>query len=463
MKALYAACTLLLAPLVLHAQGTPAMRIRVSDNHRFLQYEDGTPFFYLADTAWELFHRTTREEAAEYLETRARQGFTAVQAVMLAEFDGLHAPNAYGCLPLRDDNPETPDDSPGGYWEHVDFVVRTANERGLVVGALPTWGDKWNRAWGKGPEVFTPQNARAYGRWLGSRYRDAAIIWILGGDRTVENDGHRAILEAMAAGLREGDGEAHLMTLHPNGGRGSAEWFHDAPWLDFNMRQNGHETAYPRYAKTNEDYLREPVKPVIDGEPVYEGHPGGFNADANGYTVAADVRRALYWDLFGGACGHTYGHHSIWQMCNPERYPAHNSPLLTWREALQAPGARQMVHARKLLESLPYFTRIPADDVLLPQPYPQVVPGAGIRRFAATRDSEGAYILVYAPVGFPFTVRLDSLAGARCKARWMDPRTGEFQAAGDYSTREPQTFQTPTPGELTDWVLVLEALPDEAQ
>ena len=438
------------------------MRIRVSDNHRFLQYEDGRPFFYLADTAWELFHRTTREEAVDYLETRASQGFTVIQAVILAEFDGLHAPNAYGKLPLRDDNPETPDDTPDGYWEHIDFVIREANERGLVVGALPTWGDKWNKAWGAGPEVFTPVNARVYGRWLGRRYRDAGIIWILGGDRAVDNNRHREIIQAMAQGLREGDGGNHLITFHPTGGRGSSEWFHDAPWLDFNMRQNGHEAPYPRYEKTNEDYRREPVKPVLDGEPVYEGHPLSFNADANGYSVAADVRRALYWDLFGGACGHTYGCHAVWQMCNPERYPAHNKPLTTWQEALQLPGARQMVHARKLLESLPYFTRIPDDSVLLPKPYPAVVPGAGIRRFAATRDCEGAYILVYAPVGFPFTVRLDSLAGTRCKARWMDPRTGEFHAAGDYSTRAPQTFQTPTPGELTDWVLVLETLPDEA-
>ena len=215
------------------------MKLEVSPNHRFLRYADGRPFFYLADTAWELFHRCTREEARTYLETRAAQGFTVVQAVMLAEFDGLREPNAYGRLPLRDENPATPDDSAGGYWDHVDWIVRTANELGLVVGALPTWGDKWNRAWGKGPEVFTPENARTYGLWLGRRYRDAGLVWILGGDRPVETETHRAVVEALAAGLREGDGGAHLMTFHPTGGRGSAEWFHEAPWLDFNMRPAG--------------------------------------------------------------------------------------------------------------------------------------------------------------------------------------------------------------------------------
>jgi hypothetical protein len=116
-----------------------------------------------------------------------------------------------------------------------------------------------------------------------------------------------------------------------------------------------------------------------------------------------------------------------------------------------------MVHARRLLESLPYFTRIPDDGVLLPKPMPSAVPGAGIRRFAATRDEEGAYLLVYAPAGIPFMVRLDGLRAPLCRARWMDPRTGAFSSAGDLPTARPQTFTPPTPGELTDWVLVLEA------
>ena len=49
-------------------------RIRVSDNRRFLVCADDgkTPFFFLGDTAWELFHRTTREDADKYLRDRAK-------------------------------------------------------------------------------------------------------------------------------------------------------------------------------------------------------------------------------------------------------------------------------------------------------------------------------------------------------------------------------------------------------
>ena len=146
-------------------------RLKVSDNGRFLVTEDGRPFFWLGDTAWELFHRLTREEAARYLDNRAALGFTVVQAVVLAELDGLRTPNAYGHLPLVNDDPTRPAVRPGprnDYWDHVDEIVRMANERAIYIGMLPTWGDKWNKKWGIGPEIFTPQNAEQYGEWRAS-------------------------------------------------------------------------------------------------------------------------------------------------------------------------------------------------------------------------------------------------------------------------------------------------------
>ena len=168
----------------------PTQRLRVSDNKRFLVTADGQPFFWLGDTAWELFHRLNREEALRYLRNRAARRFTVVQAVALAELDGLNDPNPYGHRPLLKNDPTTPDVKEGAdndYWDHVDFVVREAGRLGIYVGFLPTWGDKWNQRKGAGPEIFTPENAEVYGAWLGRRYANAAnIIWILGGDRPVE-------------------------------------------------------------------------------------------------------------------------------------------------------------------------------------------------------------------------------------------------------------------------------------
>lgn len=446
--------------LIAAQSNTPTSLLRVSDNKRFLVTADGRPFFWLGDTAWELFHRPTREDVERYLQNRRELRFTIIQAVALAEFDGLNAPNAYGHRPLLNNDPATPDVRDGAdndYWDDVDFIVNRAGALGLYVGFLPTWGDKWNIGKGVGPQVFTAANAEIYGRWLGQRYRNTPnIIWILGGDRPIENDTHRTIIRAMAAGLRTGDGGAHLQTFHPNGGQGSSTWFHDEPWLDFNMRQNGHVAEFtPRYGLTRTDYDRVPVKPVIDGEPIYEDHPVSFNAANLGHSLGGDVRRALYWDLFSGAFGHTYGHHSVWGFWTPERAPV-NNPLMPWTEAINQTGARTMEHGRALIESRPFLTRIPADDVIVSDRVPTSVPGAGRYRFVATRDGDGSYAMVYAAVGRPFAVRMSAVTGAQVRAWWFNPRTGTATEIGTFPNTGERTFTPPDPGEMIDWVLVLD-------
>jgi hypothetical protein len=439
-----------------HSAG--AKQLRVSDNHRFLVTGDGEPFSYLGDTAWELFHRLNREEATRYLENRAQKGFTVIQAVALAELDGLNDPNPYGYLPLIDNDPTRPAVREGpdnDYWDHVDFIVNKAEQLGLVIGFLPTWGDKWNKKWGVGPEIFTPRNAETYGEWLGRRYRGRPIIWILGGDRPVETDVQREILQAMARGLRRGDRGEHLITFHPTGGSGSSKYFHDADWLDFNMRQNGHVAEYDRYASTRSDYDRVPVKPVMDGEPLYEDHPISFKPDQFGYSIAADVRRPLYWDLFGGAFGHTYGDHSVWQMWQPGRDPV-NGPLMPWYEAIDQPGAGQMQYALRLLRSRPFLARIPDDTIIVEDRVKAAVRGAGRARFVATRDEAGSYAMVYAPVGRSFRVRMDKITGARVKVWWFNPRKGTAVLIGEYANSGEREFKPPEPGEHLDWVLILD-------
>lgn len=112
-----------------------------------------------------------------------------VRAVALAELDGLTKPNAYGRVPIcitgRMPDPTLPDtEGEYSYWDHVDFVVETAGKQEMFVAILPTWGDKFNLCWGKGPEIFNEENAYTYGRFIANRYRECwNIIWMLGGDR----------------------------------------------------------------------------------------------------------------------------------------------------------------------------------------------------------------------------------------------------------------------------------------
>jgi len=206
---------------------------------------------------------------------------------------------------------------------------------------------------------------------------------------------------------------------------------------------------------TREDYNLKPSKPVIDAEQIYEDHPINFNPDANGHSTAAEVRRPLYWDLFTGACGHTYGHHSVWQMYSPDRNPI-NRPLMPWFEAIDQPGAGQMIYGRLLMESRPFLSRIPDNSIIVTDNVPTSVPGAGAYQFVATRDDEGTYAMVYVPVGRRFSVRMDVIQGDEVIAWWYNPRNGKATKIGKYSHSGTQSFVSPEPGEALDWILVLD-------
>lgn len=426
-------------------------QLRVSANNRFLQTEDGKPFFWLGDTAWELFHRLTREEAEKYLKNRADKGFTVIQAVALAELNGLHDPNPYGELPLENDDPTKPREA---YFQHVDFVIRKAEQLGLFIGLLPTWGDKVFRdKWGAGPEIFTVENAKIYGKWIGSRYKNQKnIIWILGGDRNPRNDADLGIWRAMAAGISEGVG-GHLnalMTYHPQPSpvedTGSSKWFHNDSWLDFNMFQTGHCRENNVWDLINSVYRLTPVKPVLDGETIYEDHPVCFNANDLGTSSPYDVRKHAWLNVFAGAFGQTYGCHDIWQMYAPNRTPV-NNPHFPWYVALDLPGAGQMKYLRYLIESRPMFDRVPDQGL--------ITDALGANdRIQATRGKD--YIFVYSAQGKKFTVNTSRLSGTEIDGHWYNPRNGELKKIGKFYKEVLLEFTPPTTGYGQDWVLVLD-------
>ncbi|NLS95652.1 MAG: DUF4038 domain-containing protein [Planctomycetaceae bacterium] len=420
-------------------------RLRVSQNGRYLETDKGEPFFYLGDTAWELFHRLDRDEAELYLKNRAERGFNVIQAVVLAELDGLNTPNPYGDRPLHDNDPTRPNEA---YFRHVDFVVDKAASLGIYIGMLPTWGDKWNKKWGVGPEIFTPENAAAYGEFLGKRYHDKPIIWILGGDRSPENDTHLAIIRAMAKGLRQGDGGNHLMTYHPQGGQNSATWFHDDDWLDFNMFQSGHGAAnIANYTTTLSNYQLKPVKPTLDGEPRYEDHPINWKP-ANGWFDEYDVRQAAYWSVLSGASGHTYGNHNVWQMWQTGRKPI-SSARTPWREAILQPGAVQMGHMRRLLESCRFEQLEPGPELLVGPA------GNGADHVSVARTTDRRVALVYLPTGKSVEIRLDRFEGKTVRAEWFDPHNGSATEAGEFPTQGSKEFKPQEHGRGHDVVLVL--------
>jgi hypothetical protein len=426
-------------------------RLKVSDNKRFLVQTNGKPFFYLGDTAWELFHRLSFQDAELYFENRKKLGFTVIQAVVLAELDGLNTPNANGHTPLIDNDPERPNED---YFKDVDSYINMAAQKGLYIGLLPTWGDKVNKSgWGKGPEIFNEENANKYGKYLGNRYKDFSnIIWIIGGDRNPRGEKDVAIWNAMAEGVATGMGgyDKALMTYHPQPKQdgGSSTWFHQNEWLDFNMLQTGHCRNGTNYDKITHDYNLLPVKPVMDGEPLYEDHPVCFDWKKNGYSNADDVRKLAYWQIFAGAHGHTYGCHDIWQFYDGGNDGV-NFPKTSWKEAINFPGAQQMGYVKKLITSESMLDRIP-DQALILSENPK-----DSAYCSATRAEDGKYAFIYTPTGRNLQINTENLKGKNLTVKWFNPRNGEFTKPNNLAKKPALTFSPPVSGEGKDWVLVL--------
>jgi hypothetical protein len=457
---------------LLVTQYSYAQMLTVSDNNQYIQLTEGKPFFWLGDTAWELFHRLNREDAKMYLEDRADKGFTVIQSVVLAEMSGLSEPNAYGHLPLMDRDPAQPNEA---YFEHVDFIVDYAAKLRLFVGMLPTWGDKVTNENGGEPVIFNPENARLFGEFLGQRYKEKPIVWILGGDRNIHNVYELEVWRAMANGLKAGDGGNHLITYHPRGASSSHEMVHNESWLDFNVYQSGHSNRYTqvyRYAETLLDI--EPRKPFFDAEPAYEDiaiefwkyidwskplivpanvldddylivEKGHFQ---QGFFTDHDVRVHAYWNILSGACGYTYGTNAIWQMF--EKKGRFAIPALSdWRDALDLDGANHMTHVRNIFEKYPFEKIVPAQQLILGEN-----PRDSTHVRAAFADDR-SFALVYLSVGQKVNVDVSGF-DKRVKARWFNPRRGEFSRIGTFRNKEKISFIAPSSGTGNDWLLILE-------
>jgi hypothetical protein len=325
----------------------------------------------------------------------------------------------------------------------------------MYIALLPTWGDKvFKNSWGVGPEVFTRQNADSYGSWIGNRYKDYDnVIWVIGGDRNPrKGTDDVAIWNTMAEAIAKAGGGYHqtLMSYHPQPREdgGSSAWFHGEPWLDFNMHQTGHCANKGTYKHIGHDYLLEPVKPVIDGEPLYEDHPNCFNAKELGYSLPEDIRRIMYWNVFAGAFGQTYGCHDVWQMYTTAREGI-NQPLRPWPVALDLPMANQVKYLKSLMLSRPFLNRIPDQSMILEAQEDTT------DYVIATRDLSGSYAMIYFPTGKSIQIDFSRLKGGNLSSWWYDPRTGAAFKFEDFETTS-QIIHPPSTGKGQDWVLVVD-------
>ncbi len=434
-------------------------RLKVSDNHRFLVDENGNPFFWLGDTGWLLFSKLNREDAEKYLNDRANKGFNVIQVMMLHT---LGAKNVYGDSALIKQNiahqlvtkgNDFADTAQYDFWDHVDFVIDKAAEKGLYVGLVPIWGT--NVKTGK----VSKADATSYAAWIANRYKDRSnVIWMNGGD--IMGTDSIDTWNAIGNTIRQND-PSHLITFHPFGRKASSIWFHNEKWLDFNMFQSGHrrydqddsEWAFgeDNWKYVENDYAKTPVKPTIDGEPSYEGIPQGLHDTLQPFWKADDVRRYAYWCVFAGGFGFTYGHSAVMQFYKPGDKGAAYGAKKYWTEAINDPGAGQMQFLKKLILSRPFLERIPDQSLIAGEN------GVKYERLIATRGSN--YAMIYTYTGRNIPVQMGKILGEKVKASWYKPTDGTSTEIGAFENKGTHEFDPPgDPANGNDWILILDTV-----
>lgn len=430
--------------------------ITVSSNGRYFVDPVGDPFFWVADTAWGMPVDLNRDEVAQYLDTRAKQGFNVIQVVGIFNQAGGPGPNRYGDYPYDKDlsrlaitdgsdpsNPEQYD-----YWDHLDYIIEQANVRGIRVALVPIWGHKMAGS------VLTQDNAFEYGNFVGTRYRKSQVVWVLGGDTPAA--GAEKIWATLARGIATGvtgveDYKTPLMTYHPIGGTDSLQWFASAPWLSFDMAQGGHCLRYEERRKMlDAAYQAKVTRPFLDGEQIYAEHPYCWKSE-DGYSTPLDVRRDAYWAAFAGAAGVTYGHHSVWQFVGATSLAPELGAIGDWQSAMEDAAAWQMRYLADLMKAHPWYRGVPDQQFIKSR----IV--AGPERLQGFRASDGSFAMVYNPGGGEAVdVDLSVLTGRQVRLSWFDPTTGEYTTLGV----QPKGRYTYVPPTTDDWVLVAEVVPE---
>lgn len=451
--------------------------VRVASDGRSLERTDGSPFFYLADTAWTALTRLTLAEMDAYLADRASKGFTVIQTI-LVPWDAAWAGDVDGAKPFIEGDETRPNEV---YWARVDAWLGMIKARGMVPAVVPFW--LRGRNGDLGPVAGDLESMAGYAAFLGQRYARHELIWLLGadalGDSWTEHlarfaeELERASARVVSSEPGATPREPWLMTHHPEGGGTSARLFHDQAWLDFNGLQSGHWTAGHHDALVDHAWRVEPVKPVIDLEPAYEHITDGLAEFGPGVRLVgeADVRRQAYQAVFAGAAGHAYGCAEVYEFHAENVGKARWTVGTHWREAMQFPGAGQLRHLRALMEQLPMKGRVPDQSLIGGSATDDVT-----ERRRAIRNASGDRVLVYLPQGGRVNLsyvtavtrpaaEVREVVSAGWLTMWFDPRSGDRTPCGRWTLNGDGELAvdvtSPTSGAGQDWVLILEQSTEE--
>jgi len=419
----------------------------VSKDRTHLAHLDGTPFFFLADTAWNGALLSTESDWATYLDDRAAKNFTAIQIITHAPWTAALT-NAEGQVAYDPRHPRTfhPE-----FFERIDRRIEMINERGLLAVPVLAWAANF------GPSrnlnighTASAQDLIPFIAYQVERFAKRQVLWLLAGDG-VYNFWRLRKWKRVARAVFGHTTDRAPVTLHSAG----LTWPYDAlanePWLDLYGYQSSHG-EHPKALRWLQSgpptkLWKKNPRPTINLEPVYENiAPGGHPQPREA------VRRAAYWSLLNApTAGVSYGAHGLWGWHDQPKEALNHTGLgigHPWHVAMNYPGSTDMSHLAQFFTSIPWWTLKPAPDLLASQPG-QSDPSKYV---AASRSESGDLAVIYLPQGGPLILAPNHLHESQ-KTQWFNPRTGEYTEAIPNS---PNHFTTPTP---EDWIWLATQIP----
>ncbi|MCK5591441.1 MAG: DUF4038 domain-containing protein, partial [Candidatus Pacebacteria bacterium] len=357
-------------------------KLRASSDGHYLETTDGEPFMWIAEVLWKMPQVADRDDVTFVLDelSKPEHKYSVIYSVvvMSRQQDILHPTNAYGDQPFY--GGVSPDfnspkvvtggdpDNPNDYWDHLDFMVRETEERGMYFVLVPQWSNMYiNAAWGRNDvDKMDAATARSYGEFLGDRYKNENhIIWMLGGDGgdPFEN-GTAAIHRAQAEGILKGvtgcttDCPAYnepsplwdevLMTFHAKSGTRSSQLFGTGDaWINIDACYSCTSRSGDYFGVLTDAYNQAAPMPTIESE----GH--GFWDDANQVWTGLEGTRAFpYMHYFSGGIGPS----------NLDEY-WHFGP--GWRDNINLPERNWVGYMRQIMSSIDWYKLVPDNGIIL--------------------------------------------------------------------------------------------------
>lgn len=315
-------------------------------------YEDGHPFFYLADTCWSAFTNITLDEWNYYLDYRASQGFNTVQINMLSQWDASESDLNIWPFPRQQDGVHYTYDFSQlnvAYFDRAEKMIAMVRDHHMTPALVLLWSNFVPGTWAA-KMAFNNQmpfdEIEPYVAYVTKRYQQYQPLYFVSGDTDFPTE-ETVRYYAQALKVAKANDPSALYSFHIKGRLAELpdDFYQQA---DFFSYQSGHNLAGQNTAYLIPSQLRAQgyTKPIINAEPCYEQI--SYSRNLYGRYSARDVRQAAWSSVLSGAnAGITYGAHGIWSWHRQGKKfgivegEGFDAPF-DWRDALHFGGADDM-------------------------------------------------------------------------------------------------------------------------